>query len=103
MTICSLLLAVVGGFQEDPEPALAIVHVGVVDVAKGELLADRTVVIEGDRITWVGPAGVARPPEGTQVVEGAGKFLVPGLWDMHVHLQRDWTLRSACRCSSRTG
>ncbi len=44
-----------------------------------------TVVIEGDRITRVGPAAGTKVPNGAQVIDGAGKFLIPGLWDMHIH------------------
>jgi hypothetical protein len=42
-----------------------------------------TVVLAGDRIASVGKGA---PPAGARVVEGRGKFLIPGLWDMHVHL-----------------
>ena len=86
-----LLLTVVFGAQDaSVQPDLAIVHVDVVDVAAGGLVSDQTVLIAGSRIDWIGPADDARVPAGTTVVEGAGKFLIPGLWDMHVHLQRDW-------------
>jgi hypothetical protein len=44
------------------------------------------VVVSGERITAVGRAGTVRVPRGALVVEAAGKFLIPGLWDMHVHL-----------------
>ena len=44
-----------------------------------------TVVITGDRITAVGKPGEAGVQEGARVVDGKGKYLIPGLWDMHVH------------------
>src|SRR5579884_2833657 len=44
-----------------------------------------TVVITGDRITAVGKSGEVGVPEGARVVDGKGKYLIPGLWDMHVH------------------
>ena len=53
-------------------------------------LPDQTVRIRSDRIAWVGPAGEARVPDGAEVLDATGKFLIPGLWDMHVHLQWDW-------------
>jgi imidazolonepropionase-like amidohydrolase len=64
---------------------LAITGVTVVDVTGGPSLPDRTVVVDGIRITAVGKAGVVRIPRGAQVVDGRGQFLIPGLWDMHVH------------------
>jgi hypothetical protein len=74
------------------DPGLALTHVNVVDVAAGELRADQTVVIQGARIAWTGAADEARVPAGATVIDAHGKYLVPGLWDMHVHIQRDFDL-----------
>jgi len=73
-----------------PRPALAaspvaFAHVTVVDTETGTARPDATVVVEGNRITAVGPSGEVRIPAGARVVDGTGKFLSPGLWDMHVH------------------
>jgi hypothetical protein len=57
----------------------------VIDVASGATRPDNTVLVSGNRITFVGPAASARIPPGARVVDGRGKFLIPGLWDMHVH------------------
>jgi len=46
---------------------------------------DMTVVITGNRIAAIGRTGQVRIPRGVQVINAAGKFLIPGLWDMHVH------------------
>ena len=46
---------------------------------------DMTVDIEGGRIKAIGRTGRVRLPRGAQVIDAAGKFLIPGLWDMHVH------------------
>jgi imidazolonepropionase-like amidohydrolase len=46
-----------------------------------------TVVMTGDRITAVGPDGSVKIPAGATVIDAAGKTLLPGLWDMHVHIQ----------------
>jgi hypothetical protein len=46
---------------------------------------DAAVVLAGDRIAWVGAAGELPPLNGVQVVDGRGRYLVPGLWDMHTH------------------
>ena len=62
---------------------VAITHVAVVDVEHGTAQADLTVVINGDRIVSVDKKPA---PPGAQVVDGRGKFLIPGLWDMHTHL-----------------
>jgi imidazolonepropionase-like amidohydrolase len=65
------------------------VHATVVDVERGRLLTDRTVVVAGRRITRVAPtASAAAPPSlpaGARVVDASGLYVIPGLWDMHVH------------------
>ena len=68
-------------------PPIAIAHVTVVDVERGQLLRDRQVLVTGARITAV-DSGAAARPAGARVVDGRGKFLIPGLWDMHVHLAK---------------
>lgn len=65
---------------------LAFVDVTVVDVESGRSIPGRTVLIAGDRILAVSSAEDAPVPAGARVVGGQGKFLMPGLWDMHVHL-----------------
>jgi len=57
----------------------------VIDVASGATRPDNTVLVNGNRITFVGPAANAKVPPGAKVIDGDGKFLIPGLWDMHVH------------------
>jgi len=65
---------------------IAIVGVHVVPMDRERILADQTVLIEGDRIVSVGPASDAELPEGTREIDGRGSFLMPSLADMHVHL-----------------
>jgi hypothetical protein len=64
----------------------AITHVTVVDVVGGRLLDDQTVVISGNRISQMGAAASIRVPSGASTVDGRGRFLIPGLWDMHTHI-----------------
>jgi cytosine/adenosine deaminase-related metal-dependent hydrolase len=64
---------------------IAITHVSVIDVLSGTTRQDNTVLVTGNRITYVGPAASASVPSTAKVIEGRGKFLIPGLWDMHVH------------------
>lgn len=71
---------------------LAITHVSVLDVERGRLLPDRTVVIRGDRIVTVAPAVRAAVPGGAEIVDGTGRVLSPGFADMHVHLYTEGDL-----------
>ena len=64
---------------------LAITNVTVIDGSDSVPRADQTVIVRGNRIIMVGPAS-STPISGVpRVVSGRGKFLIPGLWDMHVH------------------
>jgi hypothetical protein len=67
------------------QSAVAITHVSVIDVASGASRPDNTVLVIGNRITYAGPAVSAVIPAKATVIDGRGKFLIPGLWDMHVH------------------
>ena len=64
---------------------VAITGVTVIDVAAGRKLRDQTVVVRSGRITATGMRDSVRVPVGARVVDGRGRFLIPGLWDMHVH------------------
>lgn len=66
--------------------AVALTNADVVDVAAGTLLRRQTIVIRGGRIDQVGPASVVRIPPGSTRIDVPGRFVIPGLWDMHVHL-----------------
>jgi hypothetical protein len=59
--------------------------VTVVDVEQGKLVPDQRVVIAGNRIQTVGSLSAVAIPKGAQVVSAKDKYLIPGLWDMHVH------------------
>ena len=61
-------------------------HVTLVDVEAAKVLAEQAVVLRGEDIVAVGPDNrIARDWRAKRRVEGKGKFLIPGLWDMHVH------------------
>jgi imidazolonepropionase-like amidohydrolase len=67
------------------ESATYITHVTVIDTETGKEIQDRTVIISSGRISEVKDSNGIKPPAGTKVVDGNGKYLIPGLWDMHVH------------------
>jgi len=87
LTAAALVFAAITGAraqQAAPAP-IAITHAAVIDVESGRTLRDQTVVVRGSRIESVGPAASVAVPAGARVVDGRGKFVIPGLWDMHVH------------------
>jgi imidazolonepropionase-like amidohydrolase len=82
------LLWLVFAVETLPQPpkSLVLTHISVVDVSTGKTKPDLTVIISVGRIREIGSSTSARIPQGAQVVEARGKFLIPGLWDMHVHI-----------------
>src|SRR5262245_10913163 len=67
---------------------LVFTYVTVIDATGAAAKPNLTVVLTGERIAAIGQAGQVRIPKGSQVINAAGKFLIPGLWDMHVHLAK---------------
>lgn len=65
-------------------PDVLIRDATIVDVASGALVAHRSILIRGGKIAAVG-TGIS-PVKDARIVDGRGKFVIPGLWDMHVHL-----------------
>ena len=62
-----------------------ITHVTVIDTTGRPSKPDMNVEIRGDRIARIEPSSGAAIPSHARVIDGTGKFLIPGLWDMHVH------------------
>jgi imidazolonepropionase-like amidohydrolase len=79
---CALPMPVTG---QSKQP-LVITHATLIDGTGGAPQRDQTVVIVGDRIDRIGPSLSIEMPRGAQVLDATGKFLIPGLWDMHVHV-----------------
>src|SRR5829696_3843054 len=65
---------------------LAITGVTVIDVGGAPSRAGTTVLVRDGRIQAIGTSDAVAVPRGATVVDGRGKFLIPGLWDAHVHL-----------------
>lgn len=83
-----LLLICASAFQlfaQTVDAPLAITHVTVIDATGAPAKRDMTVVIVGGNIAAIGRTGRANIPAGSHVIDATGKFLIPALWDMHVH------------------
>jgi imidazolonepropionase-like amidohydrolase len=74
------------------QDTVVITDVNIVDVRTGAIHADQIVIIEKDRIVMVGSRSIIRYPRNAPtIINGKGLYLIPGLWDMHVHLVfGDW-------------
>ena len=67
--------------------SIYITHVTVIDTKSGKEDRDRTVIISGNRILDIQDSKQVKAPSGAKVVDATGKYLIPGLWDMHVHIR----------------
>lgn len=61
-------------------------NVTVLPMDTERTLANQTVIVRGQRIAELGPADRVKPPAGARVIDGRGKFLMPGLAEMHAHI-----------------
>lgn len=89
-------LAIASGFAAGAAPAdtLAIEHINLVDATGAPLQPDMTVIVQNGRIADLGRSGAVHAPPDAKPVDGSGKYLIPGLWDMHVHeVFGDWLPR----------
>lgn len=80
------------GESEHPEGSLDSVvvrNVSVIDTATGGLLPNQAVIVESGSIKAVGSDASLEVPAGAEIIDGTGKFLIPGLWDMHVHTSNE--------------
>lgn len=70
------------------QSAVAIRNVTVIPMTGAGPSADQTVMVRDGRIAEIGPAAQVRVPAGATVVDGTGKFLIPGLFEMHAHTSK---------------
>ena len=88
-----LILRQLATLQSQIVPAsFAISHVTVINTDNGSSNDDMTVIITGDRIADVGKSNAVNVPAAASVIDARGRFLLPGLWDMHVHVFNNDTL-----------
>lgn len=80
------LLFPIGVWGQASHPtSIALTHVTVIDMTGAAPMSDMTVIVSGDRIAAVGKSSKMHAAPNTQVIDARGKYLIPGLWDMHTH------------------
>jgi imidazolonepropionase-like amidohydrolase len=80
----AMLLAQDNLAPPDQRPVVFI-HVSVIDATGRPAQPDMTVVVAGNRITALGKTASVAVPQNARVTNATGKFMIPGLWDMHQH------------------
>ncbi len=84
LSLLTALLFALPAQADTPQP-IVITGVTVIDATGAPPQAGMTLVIAGERIAELGKTGYVTIPAHARLVDGAGKFVIPGLWDMHVH------------------
>jgi imidazolonepropionase-like amidohydrolase len=89
MVVMMMLVAALGEASRQPgqDLVIAIRNVIVINPCREATESGRTVIVESGRIRAVQPASMPTPRE-ARVIDGTGKYLIPGLWDSHVHLTK---------------
>lgn len=90
VAVLASLAFFVGAIGAAEERPIAIVHARLIDGRGGAAIEDATIVLRGNSIEYAGPSREAKVPADAQVIAGAGKTVLPGLADLHVHLQGAW-------------
>ncbi len=86
LAIAGLALAQDMHAQMPPQRTTAFVNANVVPMDREGVLADYTVVVSSGRIVDMGPSASVDPPAGALVIDAGGKYLMPGLAEMHGHM-----------------
>lgn len=84
---CLLVLAIAARIASAAS-VLVFTGVSVIDVRTGDVQPDMSIVIEGAELRAVGKTANTAIPKESRVVDAAGKYMAPGLWDMHTHTLR---------------
>lgn len=87
LTVIIIGLFALAAYPQDK--VTAFVGVNVVPMDRERVLTDQTVIVRNGVISKIGDSRKIKVPEGVQIIDGKGKYLIPGLADMHVHLMSD--------------
>ena len=74
-----------------PAGPVAFTNVKLYDADNVRFIGGQTVIVDKGLVAAVGPAASTKVPSNAQVIDGAGKTLIPGLWDVHMHVGDDFT------------
>jgi imidazolonepropionase-like amidohydrolase len=96
ISLLSMLLPMTGSWSLEPAMAqgpetTAFINVNIIPMDAERVLEDHVVIVEDGLITAVGPANKITIPDGAEIIDGQGDYLMPGLADMHMHIQINGT------------
>jgi imidazolonepropionase-like amidohydrolase len=86
--ILTFSLASIVAMTQTRSRPIVFTHATVIDATGADTHSDMVIIVTGETITEIGKFGKIEFPKNSQVIDATGKFLIPGLWDMHVHLTK---------------
>src|SRR5262245_7112868 len=89
-TFCLLLLLVSGlqGYAQKPKADLLLYNVTIINVVDGSIRKGAAIAVAGGNIISIGKyQSLKKKFEASEIMDGKQKYVIPGLWDMHVHLE----------------
>src|SRR6185369_16410696 len=89
LVVCSIAFAQITKGSSGSLEDIAIVGGTLIDVRNGQEIPDTVVLVNGDRITQVGTREKLQIPRGANVIDARGKWILPGLMDMHAHVSNE--------------
>ena len=91
--ISLILIHCFSSIRAQNSKALVFTHVNVIPMNKEVVLKDYTVVVKDGKIQQLGKTSAIKYPKEATVIDGSGRFMIPSLSDMHVHLEGDaWNM-----------
>ncbi len=84
--LCAISIGFLSSCSSSNSKTIAITNVTVIDGTGSGAQPNLTVIVKDKKIAEVGPSASVSIPHGAKVINGTGKFLIPGLADMHIHL-----------------
>ena len=90
LTLLTLWLLMAGSISAQENNPTVFIHANLIPMTSETVLLDQTVVVHGEQIIDVGPGNQTVVPQNSRVIDCSGKFLMPGLADMHMHLRNNW-------------
>jgi len=80
--------------KEKTDNLIAITNTSLIDMNNGQVSEDMTLVIKNGIITSIGESNKIELPSEVKIINGTGKYVIPGLWDMHAHTSSEYVTRS---------
>ncbi len=90
--IC-LVLCLAGCREETPKRGIAITNASIIDVINGHVSNNMTIIVNDSIISRIAKSDEIKTSEYMRIIDASGKYVIPGLWDMHIHTSSEFNTR----------